>query len=100
MRDNLSLKILEGDLNILIDLLEEPTAFPEPSDFEWLLDGQPLRRNGITTSYSRLTFTSVMRTDAGNYIVNATNFVLNNSSQPVGSDSGSFRLDVVCKLIV
>ena len=43
LRDNLPLKILEGDLNIPIDLLEEPTAFPEPSDFEWFLDGQPLR---------------------------------------------------------
>ena len=98
LRDNnCSLKILEGDLNILIDLLKEPTAFPEPSDFEWLLDGQPLRGNGITTSYSSVLFASVMRTDAGNYTVNATNFLLDNSSQPVGSDTGSFHLDVVCK---
>ena len=38
-----------------------------------------------------------MRSDAGNYVVSVTNFLLDNSSQPVGSDTGSFSLDVLCK---
>ena len=55
MRDNFSVKLLEGDLNVLIDLNQEPAAFPEPSDFEWLIGGQALiRRNGIVTSYSSI----------------------------------------------
>ena len=96
MRDNFSVRIVEGDLNVPIDLLQEPIAFPEP-DFEWLVGGQPLRQNGITTTYFSVTFDSVMRSDTGNYVVTATNFLLDNSSQPVGSDTGSFSLDVLCK---
>ena len=100
MRDNFSVKLLEGDLNVLIDLNQEPAAFPEPSDFEWLIGGQSLiRRNGIVTSYSSIIlFGSLMRSDSGNYTVNATNYLLDNVTQPVGNDIGSFYLDVLCKL--
>ena len=101
MRDNFSVKLLEGDLNIPIDLRQEPAAFPEPSDFEWLIGDQlaPLiRRNGIITSYSSVIFDSLMRSDSGNYTVNATNYLLDNVTQPVGSDTGNFYLDVLCKL--
>ena len=94
------MKLQEGELNVPIDLLLAPVAFPQPSKFEWLKDGQPLRESGVTTTYSSVTFTSVMRTDAGNYTVNATNFLLDNSTQQVGIDTGSFYLDVVCKLII
>ena len=87
-------------MNVPVDLLLEPVVFPQPFKFEWLKDGQPLRQSGLTTTYSSVTFTSVMRTDAGNYTVNATNFLLDDSTQPVGSDTGSFYLDVVCKLII
>jgi hypothetical protein len=98
LRDNFSVRIEEGDLNVPIDLLQEPAAFPEPSDFEWLIGGQPLRQNGrITTTYSSVIFASVMRTDTGNYTVNATNFLLDDVTQPVGNDVGSFYLDVLCK---
>ena len=77
--------------------------FPLPSKLaiEWLKDGRPLRQSDlITTTYSSVTFASVMRTDAGNYTVNATNFLLDSITQPVGSDTGSFYLDVLCKLIM
>ena len=75
-------------------------AFPEPS-FEWLIGGQPLiRRNGIITSYSSIIFGSLMRSDSGNYTVNTMNYLLNNVTQPVGNDTGSFYLDVLCKLIM
>ena len=84
-------------MNVPINLLLDPESFPKPSLFEWLKEGQPLRQNGITTTYSSVTFGSVMRSDSGNYTVSATNFVLDNATQPVGSDSGSFSLDVLCK---
>ena len=101
LKDDLSLKILEGDLNVPVDLLLKPMPFPLPSKLEWLKDGRPLRQSDlITTTYSSVTFTSVMRTDAGNYTVNAMSFLLDGVTQPVGSDMGSFYLDVLCKLIV
>ena len=84
-------------MNVSINLLLYPESFPKPSLFEWLREGQPLRKNGITTTYSSVTFGSVVRSDSGNYAVSATNFVLDNATQPVGSDSGSFNLDVLCK---
>jgi hypothetical protein len=94
-------RIQEGDLNIPIDLHQEPVAFPEPSEFEWLIGGRSLRQNGrITTTYSSVTFASVMRTDTGNYTVNATNFLLDDVTEPVGNDVGSFYLDVLCKWMV
>ena len=91
------MRIQEGDIHVPIDLRQEPTAFPEPSDFEWLIGGQSLRQNGLTTTYSSVTFDSVMRSDSGNYTVNATNFLLDNANEPVGNDMGSFYLDVLCK---
>ena len=97
MRDNFLVRIQEGDLDVPIDLHQEPAAFPEPSNFEWLIGGQPLRQNGITTTYSSVTFDSIVRTDSGNYTVNATNFLLDNANEPAGNDMGSFCLDVLCK---
>ena len=96
LQDNFLLKIQEGDFNVPVDLLLEPAAFPEPSTFEWRKNDQPLRQNGITTTYSSVTFDSIVQSDAGNYTVTATNFILD-ASQPVGSDAGSFSLDILCK---
>lgn len=99
LRDNFLVRIQEGDLDVPIDLRQEPAAFPEPN-FEWLIGGQPLiRQNGISTTYSSITFDSIVRTDSGNYTVNATNFLLDNSNEPVGNDVGSFYLDVLCEWI-
>ena len=97
MQDNFAVKLQEADLNVPVDLLREPAAFPEPSGFEWLKDGRPLRQIGLTTTYSSVIFSSVLRSDAGNYTVSVTNFLLDNATQPVGSDMGSFSLDVLCK---
>ena len=91
------MKIEENSLNVPVDLLQEPAAFPEPSSINWLKDDQPLRQSGLTITYTSITFSSVRRSDAGNYTVNVTNFLLDNSVQPVGSDTGSFYLDVLCK---
>ena len=98
MQDNFLVKIQEYDLNVPINLLQDPIAFPEPSSFDWLKDGQPLRQSGLSITYYSVMFFSVMRSDAGSYTVSTTNFLLDNVIQPVGSDSGSFYLDVLCKL--
>ena len=66
------LKIQEGELNVSIDTLLEPAAFPEPSSVNWFQNVQPLReRSGLTTTCHSIMFSSVMQSDAGNYTVNA-----------------------------
>ena len=91
--------IEEGSENIPIDLRQEPSAFPEPTRFSWNKNGQPLSETDLTLTYSNITFNTVRRADAGNYTVSATNFVLPGTSgaSQVGSDTGSFYLDVICK---
>ena len=99
LKDNLLMKIEENSENVPIDLLQEPTAFPELSSFTWRKDGQRLDDSGVSLTYSNATFAKVMREDAGVYTVSATNFVVGSTTQQVGTDTGSFRLDVICKLI-
>ena len=101
LRDMFVVKFQEkAEVNVPVDLRQDPPAFPEPTDFTWTRNGQPSLRSGLTTTYSNVTFDSVMRSDAGNYTVTATNFLLSDSSRPIGSDSGSFYLDVLCKFLI
>ena len=101
MRDNFLVKLRENSENIPVDLRQEPLAFPEstiPGSFIWTKDGQPL--TGFDLTYSNVTFTRVRREDAGSYAVTATNYVGNTAStQQIGTDTGSFYLDVICKTI-
>ena len=67
--------------------------------FSWNKDGQSLRI-GLLLAYSNITFYIGRKTDAGNYTVSATNFVLGSPIEHIGSDTGSFYLDVICKLCI
>ena len=102
LQDNFMVKIEVGRQNITVDLRQDPAAFPEPTLFSWSKDGQPLSvQTELTLTYSNVTINTVKRADAGNYNVTATNFVLPGSSgtlDQVGNDTGSFYLDVICKL--
>lgn len=95
VRDKILLKVEENSGRILVNLSEGLAAFPEPT-FQWSKDGKPL--NGPVLTYNSVTFNNVRRSDAGNYTVVATNFVLNSITEPVGNDIGGFYLDVLCKL--
>ena len=99
LRDNLVLKIEENSENVPVNLLQEPTAYPLPSSFMWRKDGQLVDGSRVSLTYSNATFAKVAREDDGVYTVSATNFVIGSSTQQVGTDTGSFRLDVICKLI-
>ena len=96
LRKDLIMKIQEGDANIPIDLHQDPAPFPEPNIFNWSKDGQPLSAS-LSITYSTLTFSSVTRNSTGNYMVSTTNFLLSNSSQQLGSDIGTFYLDILCE---
>ena len=87
-------------MEVIIDLRQDPAPFPEPRIFNWSKDGQLLSDDNnynISLTYSNVTFLLVTRNISGNYTVIATNFLLGNFSQQLGSDVGSFHLDVLCK---
>ena len=95
IQDNVELIVRENSGRIPVNLSIGLAAFPEPT-FQWTKDGEPL--NGPTLTYNSVTFDNVRRSDAGNYTVLATNSVLNTTTpEQVGSDTGSFSLDVLCK---
>jgi hypothetical protein len=94
LQDNFLVRIEEYSLNIPIDLRQEPVAFPEPTVFTWYRNG--LQLNGFAQTYSNLTFDTIRRGDAANYIVFAINFVIGSNTEQVGNDAGSFYLDVIC----
>lgn len=94
LQDNIPVKLVEGESAITVNLTEGLAPFPQPS-FNWTKDGFLL--SGPALTYATVTFDNIRRVDAGIYNVSATNFVLN-SMQLVGSDTGSFYLDVLCKL--
>lgn len=98
MRDNFLVMVEESELNVSIDLRQTPSGFPEPTMFTWYKDGQQLTR--FDQTFSNVTIASVQRSDAGNYSVIVTNFLLDGSMERVGNDTGSFYLDIICKLLV
>ena len=95
--NNFMVRVSENSRNISINISQDPTAFPTDTiSFDWSRDGQPLSSSSdISLTYSAVTFTNVGRQDSGGYSVFASNVV---QGIEVGNDTGSFNLDVVCKL--
>ena len=99
LQDDLMFRIVENSLNVPVDLSQDPAAFPEPTSYTWTRNGVQLSSPLSMLTYSTITFPSVSRSDAGNYVVSAMNFVPdNNNTVLIGSDTGSFSLDVICKI--
>ena len=98
LRDNLLIKLKENSENVPVDLRQEPVAFPdEPISFSWVKDGQLLTQIDHPLTHSNVTFDTVSRADTGTYTASATNFAVPNfEPRLVGSDTGSFYLDVIC----
>ena len=83
-----------------VSLSQTPDAFPFPHQFSWTVNGLPANNNSkVTFAYPSVTFQQIERGDAGTYTLTATNYRLDNISVGVGMDTGSFTLDVQCKLI-
>ena len=84
-----------------LDLTEpgSPPAFPFPS-FSWRKDGQPLSNATAARQYGypSIFIGSVQPSDAGNYTLSAMNYALDGKTL-VGSDAGSFTLNVLCKCL-
>lgn len=96
MQDDLRLNIVENTVSVPVELSQSPVAFPEPTLFNWSKNGQAFNDPSLT--YSSVTFTPLRRSDTGNYMVSATNYILGSSTEQVGNDTGSFFLNVICTL--
>ena len=90
------LNIVENTVSVPVELSEGPAAYPQPTLFNWTKDGQTF--NNPTLNYSSVTFSPLRRTDSGNYLVSATNYILGSNTDQVGNDTGSFYLNVICEL--
>ena len=77
-------------------------AFPFPQEFNWTRHNENVDNTTdegrVTYGYPSVTFSSLNRSDSGRYELSATNFMRNGSL--IGSDTGSFTLDVQCKFII
>lgn len=102
LQQNLYLKIEENTENVRVDLTQDPVAYPEPGNGSFLWSKGSVRVTSgptITLTYSTITFTTVMRSHAGRYVVFAAPFYKHGEShrdQP-GKGYGSLILDVICK---
>ena len=95
-------RIEENSRNVPVDIRLDPEPFPlDTLSFSWIKDNQSLTGgSGLTLAYSSITFPTIWRSDAGVYSVSASNHIIGDSSQQIGDDTGSFTLDVLCKLSV
>ena len=86
--------VVEGNPGT-INLQQAPDAFPFPQQFSWTANNN----SRVAFGYPSVTFLPFIRGDAGTYTLTATNYRLDNTSVVVGTDTGSFTLDVQCKSI-
>ena len=99
LTDNLTVVAVEGSTNA-VSLRQTPDAFPFPQQFSWTVNGSPARNNSrVTFGYPSVTFQQIEQGDVGAYTLTATNYRLDDTSVLVGMDTGSFTLDVQCRLI-
>ena len=87
---------VEGSTNT-VSLRQAPDTFPFPQQFSWTVNGSPASNNSrVTFGYPRVTFQRFIQGDVCTYTLTATNYRLDNASVIVGTDTGSFTLDVQC----
>ena len=90
--DNQQIVVVEGTTNTT-NLQQAPDAFPFPRQFSWTANNN----SRVAFGYPSVTFQQLERGDAGTYTLTATNYRLDNTNVVVGTDTGSFVLDVQCK---
>jgi len=73
--------------------------FPYPQTWKWTRsDGQEVLNSSTTKlGYPSASFFNLSKSDAGYYMLTATNHVPNDPSRVIGRGFGSFALNVLCK---
>ena len=72
--------------------IEQSAGFPLVPSYQWYHDGVPINTHTINpnvSDYPQIVFSSVMRSDSGNYSIRA--------STEAGNATGYFILDVQCE---
>ena len=99
LTDNQQMVVVEGTTGT-VSLNKTTDVFPYPQEFGWTVDESPANNNSrVTFGYPSVTFQPYIREDAGVYTLTATNYRLDDNSVVVGTDTGSFTLDVQCKSV-
>lgn len=101
---NQTAKYKENTKHVQIDLGLTPMPFPEPSTITLSFEKKEQRiitsrrsNDSIQFNGSLLLFDEITRDHAGIYFLTATNYRLDNTSREVGTFTGKFTLDVICK---
>lgn len=93
-------KYRDQERDVMINLEnEEYPAYPFPATFYWSKDSKgPLQNDSRRTfGYPSLVIGRVKVSDAGRYSLTATNYILSNPPEPLGTSIGRFTLDVLCE---
>ena len=93
-------QIEENSENVRIEIGLDPEPFPlDTLSFSWTRNGQQLtdESGGLALTFSSVTFAMIERSDSGEYFMSASNHAIGNPSQQIGSDTGGFSVDVICK---
>ena len=97
--DDVKLTVIEGtEVTIDLSFEDESEAFPFPA-FNWTKNGSLIdvtTTGRISFGYPSASFSNISRHDAGTYLINAENFVVD-TGEMIGYDTGSFTLNVLCK---
>ena len=95
-------RIEENSRNVPVNIGLCPEPFPlDTLSFSWTRNGQPLSGgSGLALTYSTVMFSTIGRSDSDVYSVSASNYIIDDPLQQIGNDTGSFILDVICKLNV
>ena len=93
-------QIEENSENVRIEIGLDPEPFPlDTLSSSWTRNGQQLtdESGGLALTFSSVTFAMIERSDSGEYFMSASNHAIGNPSQQIGSDTGGFSVDVICK---
>lgn len=96
-------QIEENSVNVRIEIGLDSEPFPlDTLSFSWTRNGQPLsdESGGLALAFSSVMFAMIERSDSSEYFVSASNHATGNPSQQIGSDTGGFSVDVICKLVL
>ena len=85
--------------NLMVNLELDNPAHPFPTTFQWFKNGVEMSSNDsrVMFGYPSLIINNAMPSDTGVYSLTATNHLLDNSSEILGTDTGEFTLDILCK---
>lgn len=95
MKKNLEYTVVENKVGFILNLILDPLPFPTPTFHEWNTSNVnvTLKNNGVD-------FDIVTRKHADIYSLTVSNYHLCDKTRLIGTDTGNFTLNVICKFLV